>query len=363
MRAAVCLLVLSAVVSAVGCSDSPFEPNDGPMAPADAFRSSNKLTVISRNLYVGTDVDAVISALRTGDPGDDGAALVQAIETLRKTNFPARAAAIAGEIEKTRPHAVGLQEVSKIDLVLPPLEVSIHQDFLATLLAELRARGLEYQVAAQIKNIEATPFPGVSLVDFDVLLVDPRRVQVRTAAGQNFTANLGEVAPGVVLKRGWVSAVVSIDGTELSVASAHLESGNVAGFDQLRALQVQELIASLDPARPAVLLGDLNDTPGSPMYQVLAGAGFSDAWLELHPRLSGNTCCHLTDLSNRFPNLIQRIDYVFTRGLGRAEGELAGKMKLLGDAPSDRIKGLGIWPSDHAGLAAEFHLPSARPGS
>jgi len=164
------------VLLAVGCSDLPSGSN--PAISADELESgAGKVGVVTRNLYVGTDVDAVIAALRTPDPGDDLPALMQAIETLGRTNFPARAAAITDEIARARPHAVGLQEVSKIDLVLPPLGVEIHKDFHPTPLAELRNRGLpEYEVAAQVKNIEAAPFPGVSLVDFDVLLVGKRRL-------------------------------------------------------------------------------------------------------------------------------------------------------------------------------------------
>jgi endonuclease/exonuclease/phosphatase family metal-dependent hydrolase len=363
VRAARSLCLLSAVLLAAGCSDSPSEPN--PALSADELEGgAGKVGVVTRNLYVGTDVDAVIAALRTTDPADDLPALMQAIETLGRTNFPARAAAIADEIAKARPHAIGLQEVSQIDLVLPPLGVEIHQDFLPSLLAELQNRGLQqYEVAAQVKNIEATPFPGVSLVDFDVLLVDTRQVKVRAATAENFTANLGEVAPGVVLKRGWVAAEVTVRGTELTVASTHLESGNVPGFDQLRAGQMQELVASLDPANPAVLLGDLNDFPGSLMYQVLAGAGFIDVWTALRPGAAGNTCCHLTDLSNTVPSLVQRIDYVFARGPEQRPIELSGEVQLLGAAPEDRLSGLGIWPSDHAALAAQLRLSPLHPDS
>ena len=362
MRAARVLFLISAVLLPVGCSDSPTEAN--PAISVDELESgAGKVAVVTRNLYVGTDVDAVIAALRTPDVDDDLPALMQAIETLGKTNFPARAAAIAGEIAEARPDAIGLQEVSQIDLVLPPLRVDIHQDFLPTLLAELRKRGLqEYEVAAQVKNIEATPFPGVSLVDFDVLLVDKRRVKVQATAAQNFSANLGEVAPGVVLKRGWVSAAVAIRGTELTLASTHLESGNVPGFDQLRAGQMQELVASLDPAKPAVIIGDLNDSPGSLMYQVLGGAGFVDVWSAVHPEASGNTCCHLTDLSNPLPDLTQRIDYVFGRGTEN-RSTLLGEIQLLGAVPGDRLSGLGIWPSDHAGLAAQLRWFSFHPDS
>jgi endonuclease/exonuclease/phosphatase family metal-dependent hydrolase len=364
MRPVTLLLLLSGTVLTAGCSESavvgPTEQEAGLAAEPAPLSAAAALGVMIRNLYVGTDVDAVIAALRTEDPADDLPALLTAIETLQRTDFPARAAAIADEIARVRPHAVGLQEASQIDLVLPPLGVEIHQDFLPTLLAELEQRGLEYEVAAQIKNIEAAPFAGVSLVDFDVLLVDKNRVDVSATTAQNFTANLGEVAPGVVLKRGWVTATATVDGTEVVLASTHLESGNLPGFAELRALQVQELTGSLDVAKPAVLLGDLNDAPGSAMHQVLVGAGFIDVWRALRPGVVGNTCCHLDDLSNKLPDLDQRIDYIFARGLERPHAGLLGQVELLGEVPADRIPGpvSEIWPSDHAGLAAELRLPA-----
>lgn len=358
MRPIRLVLFLSGLV--IGCSESAVLEPHGQAAgiAADPLQSGvGEIGVTTRNLYVGTDVDAVIAALRTEDTSDDLPALVSAIETLQRTDFPARAAAIADEIERAHPHAVGLQEVSQIDLTLPPLGVDIHQDFLPTLLAELEGRGLGYDVAGQIRNIEAAPFPGVSLVDFDVLLVDTSRVDVSSATGQNFTANLGEVAAGVVLKRGWVSATVTIDGAELNLATTHLESGNFPGLAELRAVQVSELVASLAPGTPALLIGDLNDTPGSFMYQALVDAGFLDVWSALRPGVAGNTCCHADDLSNQVPELEQRIDYVFARGLDQAHAGLLGQVELLGEVPADRIRELEIWPSDHAGIAAELPLP------
>src|SRR4051812_20799034 len=118
MRAATLVLLLSGV--ALGCSDSALQPSESETNLSSDGRASNReLRVLTRNLYVGTDVDAVIAALRSDDPGDDFAALMASIETLRRTDFPARAAAIADEIAKAKPHAVGLQEVSRIDLTLP----------------------------------------------------------------------------------------------------------------------------------------------------------------------------------------------------------------------------------------------------
>jgi hypothetical protein len=104
----IALLVLFGSTALVaGCNESAvLEPTDrAANLPAEAAVTSGaaKLGIITRNLYVGTNVDAVISALRTEDPADDLPALVAAIETLQRTDFPARAAAIADEIAKTHP--------------------------------------------------------------------------------------------------------------------------------------------------------------------------------------------------------------------------------------------------------------------
>jgi hypothetical protein len=312
---------------------------------------------MTQNLYVGADVDAVIGALASPDPGDDFPALLFAIETLGKTDFPARAAAIADEIARTRPHAVGLQEVSVIDIDLNPygLPVVVSLDFLAILQAKLAERGLHYEVAAQVQNIVAAPLPGISLVDHDAMLVDADRVTVTAAGGQNFTLNVGVVAPGVELKRGWVWADVAIGGAAYRFVSTHAEA-DLAGahLEELRAAQVSELVALQPVDRPVIVVGDLNDTPGSLMHQVLAGAGFTDAWAALRPGAVGYTCCHQPDLSDSVAAFYQRIDYVFTRGLGAAGQGVRGKVDRFGEVPSDRTAGPAypIWPSDHAGMIA-----------
>lgn len=134
------------------------------------FSGDRGIKVMTRNVYVGADVDSVILALASEDPTDDLPALPYAIGMLQQTDFPARAAAIANEIAKTRPHAVGFQEISRINVDLTWLDPGIPVvalDFLPVFETELAARGLNYQVAASIKNIDATPLPGVQLVDYD----------------------------------------------------------------------------------------------------------------------------------------------------------------------------------------------------
>lgn len=326
---------------------------------------SSGITVMTQNLYVGADVDLVIRALASPDPGDDFAALQFAIETVGKTDYPARAQAIADEIARRRPQAVGLQEVSRINIDLRPLGVPavVDQDFLALLQSALAQRGLNYQVAATSDNINVSLVGGlVSLVDHDALLVDADVVTVTEAHGQDFAVNLGQVAPGVTLVRGWVFARTVIGGRPVTFASAHTEA-NLAGappglVEQIRAAQVGEVVATLGTSQPIVLMGDLNDTPGSLMYQVLASTGFTDTWRAMHPGegADGLTCCHVADLSDKFANFDQRIDYVWTRGFARDNGTIQGRIDRFGDVPADQLAGPAypIWPSDHMGLIADL---------
>lgn len=312
------------------------------------------LVVMTRNMYVGADVDAVIGALATADPADDLPALGAALATLERTDFPARAAAMADEIARAMPHVVALQEVSRlhVDLTAVGLPFRYEADFLPTLLSELAARGLDYVPAASVENIVAQPLPGVELRDYDVMLIDAGRVMVDVAKGQTFAHNIGVVAPGVEIKRGYVVVEARIDGAAVTFAGTHLESGAGAQLSALRGAQARELAAVLSHAPRAVLLGDLNDETGSPMHQVLSGAGLVDVWAALRPGVAGQTCCHASDLSPDVPQFTQRIDYVFARGFGLDQPGRRGRISIIGDRPSDRIAGaLGtIWPSDHAGL-------------
>src|SRR6266550_2071661 len=177
------LLALPAALFAAACADH------APVAPQVSYKisspppSARAITVMTQNLYVGADVDLVIRALGTPDPNDDFAALLAAIETVGKTAYPARAEAIADEIARAQPHAVGLQEVSDIDIDLRPLGVPIevHQHFLQILQDALARRGLNYRVAAIVTDVNASLVGGlVSLVDHDALLVDGDRVDGRS---------------------------------------------------------------------------------------------------------------------------------------------------------------------------------------
>ena len=350
----------------VGCTDSTSPPPglaDERTAgvAADAQVGAERLVVMTQNLFVGADVDAVLLALTTPDQEDDFPALLGAIQTLERTSFPTRAAALAERIARERPHAIGLQEVSEIEIVLPPFGLNFQIQFLPILLEALGDEGLHYEVAAQVENIDATPAPGIRLVDYDVLLVDADRVTVTASSGQNFAQNVGPFAPGVSLIRGWVSADITVAGTAYTVVSTHPEP-DLGAFDfaLLRAAQVGEIMQALGTTSPAVVLGDLNDEPGSPMYQILLQAGFTDVWRELRPGVEKLTCCHAGDLSDKRPEFTEGVDYIFARGFAHRNRDVLGQITRFGTLPSDRIDGpLGtIWVSDHAGLLATLLRPA-----
>ncbi len=363
------LLALGALVLAQACADAA-----PPTAPLLADRAlfaeavggdtrSRDVGVMTENLYIGADVDAVIYALATPDPEDDIPALLAAVATIERTDFPARAGAIAREIKRQRPDVVGLQEVSTITVIIPPLGINVHLDFAQVLLDALAAEGLNYVVAIRYENFTASPAPGISLTDAEMMLVDPSRVEVLGASGHTFAANLGVVAPGVDLQRGWVTMEGRIDGTTYTFVSLHTEgTGPPELLEPLHAAQVGEMVASLGTTTPAIAMGDFNTRPGTPAYQVMLDGGFTDVWGALRPGVRGYTCCHAADLSNPGAGLTERIDYVWTRGLGAARGQdaLIGQVHLYGEVPSDRLRnaaGQLIWPSDHAGLIARILQP------
>jgi len=334
-----------------------------------AAEGAAQVTAFAQNVYVGTNVDLVLPALLSPDPSDDLPAMLLAAAVLDETDFTVRSAGIAREVERTRPHAIGLNEISAIDVDLRPLGVPVvaHEDFLTELLAALAARGLNYTVAASIQGLTAAPpLPAgatISIIDRDVLLVDADRVTLQPGIlAQNYTTNVGPIATGVNLVRGFVIAPAVIAGRPYRFVATHLES-DLAGFPPfglLRAAQMAELLAYLPGALPTVIMGDLNDPAGSLMYQLAIGAGFTDVWNAIHPESDGYTCCNSDNLADEFPAHTKRIDFLFARGFDGPAAAVSGRIDRYGDTRSARVQGPthSLWPSDHAGLVSTLVVPA-----
>ena len=371
---------LTVALLAAGCDES------GPTAPelfdgtADLAAPGTEIRVLTRNLYVGAPLEDLFTA-----PADQiPVAAAEIWAAIQATDFPERAEAFADEIERERPHLVGLQEVSvfKLQLVsdlalggtMPATDVQL--DFLAELLDALAARGLDYAVAAKSTNFAAEVpifnpaapplFPGgptlsdIRLEDFDVVLVrsDVAWTNARTA---NFVARPVLELGGVTLElpRGWAAVDATIDGRTFTFVNTHLEPAETGdGF--FNVAQAEDLAATFAAnPHPVILVGDLNsqaDGGSTPTYGFLLDEGYEDAWTRSS---HGFTCCHADDLRNRRVEFTKRIDFVLVRGdLGFGPGGLraASKPTVVGDQIPDRTPS-GLWPSDHAGVAVAFRLP------
>lgn len=352
-------LALLSLLATVGCHDGPL-----PSEPAAAARGPGQapvpIVVMTRNLYVGGNVDRVIGALAGATGEDPAVAMAAVIQELYVTHLPTRVNALADEIARERPTVVALQEVSAISIPFVPYSA----DFLAALEQALLVRGLAYSAFANL-NFAFTNIAGmgIELADSDVLLVESGVEVVHSANGTY--ACPGLCIPGLPgigdLTRGWVRVDARIAGRPVTFVGTHPESGDAGQIPLLRAGQVQALVAGLPDDRPVVLMGDLNDVPGSPMHQVLAGAGFLDAWAAIHPDDAGNTCCFDSNLLSG--SLVKRIDYVmvrggFTDGTGRLVG--GARARLIGASAAEQVAGPfgAIWPSDHAGVVVS--LPPRR---
>jgi hypothetical protein len=86
--------------------------------------------------------------------------------------------------------------------------------------------------------------------------------------------------------------------------------------------------------------------PQDPTYVDFIAAGYNDVWNELFPLAPGLTCCQAPLVSNPVSQLYQRIDLILTLG------SIAPRhVALFGADPFSKTPS-GLWPSDHAGVAA-----------
>jgi len=374
MRKGIMVVRRVLVCSAIGLSAAACEEPQA-VAPVVASRVSDAerdVSALTWNVYLGADIGRVLQA-RTADE-----AVVLATEEwghVQATDFPARAGALARAIAARRPHLVGLEELALYRTTDKPFEPATHlaYDFLHLVIDSLRARGLDYAAAAVdrttdlqvpvIAGVDASGQPilgGVRWTDGDAVLV---RADVPYTAARSgvYAASHAVTIGGVtsVLSQGWSSVETTVGGQVYRFVVTHLAGQEVP---DVQLAQTRELLALLSAeTRPTIVVGDFNSdaygidpTRVTPTYGMILAAGYRDAWIEPGREALGLTCCQQADLLNVRSMFDQRIDFIFTRHL--PPGTMPVRRDEPGDRPGDRTTS-GLWPSDHAGVAATLLTP------
>jgi endonuclease/exonuclease/phosphatase family metal-dependent hydrolase len=339
-------------------------------------KDKRELVVMTQNLYLGSSLDAAIGI----DPEDPDAAqkfiiaVANIYATVIFTDFPARAQAIADQIETYEPDIIGLQEVSLWTAIGDTEGRAGGYDFLEILLEETEL-GESYEVAAVSQNAEiGTDLPGlpgiplappvckgqlfecfVTLVDRDVILVKKNNPNLEV-----FNPQDGNYERQVVLNtpvgplsfnRGWASVDGTFEGKKFTFVNTHLEIGGPGGFADAQEAQGQEFLAGPAKRGGAVIaVGDFNsraDGSSTTTYADLTMSYFDDAWDD--PNDPGFTCCFDEFLADPNSTLSSAIDFVFTHAPVRAL-----RVDVIGDAPFQGMPPL--FPSDHAGVVAELRI-------
>src|SRR4051794_4192794 len=199
--------------------------------PAVADARARNVTVMTRNLYLGSGLDNLI--------GTSGFAFILGVTTdwsnVVANDFPTRANALAAEIAQTKPDLVGLQEVSlwrdgppdSLAGGVPPNSTNVVYDFLGLLQTALNARGLHYSAAATSVNADVEAprldpggpfgnFRDIRLTDRDVILKNNDNSALTVGAGHDghYGAQLSLPVGGgsAEFTRGWTYVDANVGG-------------------------------------------------------------------------------------------------------------------------------------------------------
>lgn len=376
---AVALLLLATGLAA--CDD----PQESPIAPqldpsltvvGGEGWDDRSVDIYTQNLFLGGDTGPLF---RPEVVGND-AALAQATlvfwAQVQASHVQERMAEIAEEIAVQDPDFVGVQEALQfytLDPVTFQPNGNAYIDLLASLQAEIAARGLPYEVAVeQPTTSSALPLVNPStgqLVEYlgftdRVAILRRTDVDVSSTSGGLYAWGI-PLRPGVEIKRGWAMVSFEDGGDTYHFLTTHLETQGAQPFHDMQADELLNVVTSgLDGI--TIVSGDMNsdaeatetDPSWTATYDKFIGAGYDDVWA-LSPHAPGDrgfTCCNDPDLVNSAGQLDQRIDFVLVRDSGESsEGLQRGhyRSEVVEDAWND-LTPSGLWPSDHAGLLARI---------
>lgn len=365
-----------------------------------------KLTVMSRNLYLGADLTPALQANNVDQAVDAGGEIVNQVHA---TKFPSiRAASIAAEIKKRKPDIVGLQEAAlwrtgpvNLGAALgSPVATQVDAlggDFLTDLLGALNTGGKKKGKKKPARYTLAVVKPefdfelpvnddgnghGLSGADHNERLTMRDAILVRKGVGikfskpntGTFSTLLRETLAGGVrtvdVTRGFAAINVKARGRSLHIVDAHLEAfdsqgsnptnqGNTVGKGDVRAAQAAQLVSPMPNGAirggkiPTILIGDMNsddDTVANNgdrnAYMALLAGGFTE-------RSTANPlgCClndpFLVGGPNSINDFDHQVDHVLTN---------RSRIKFVKGFVDGRAPVNGLYPSDHAALTSVLKI-------
>jgi hypothetical protein len=275
------------IAFAVGSAYLLMGPLSTPAISAEPSDGSD-ITVMTQNLYLGADLAPALALMP-----DVAAAAQDLWESVRVTDFSARAPALAAEVARIDPMVIGLQEVTTWlctpDSTTTPVAVI---DFTADYLAALAGNGLGYVVATKgdakafSPGFAIEPIIGATVVNdpatfqplfgtdqascgfeiADVLLVRTDIADRVTAVGIGTYDDVLELIPGLItVERGYAWADLELDGTSVRFVTTHLEPVWLPNSEPNSVRQARQLVKVVaDVTGPIVVMGDFNADPRDP---------------------------------------------------------------------------------------------------
>lgn len=348
--------------------------------PARSQAASPKVSVMTRNLYLGADLSPGIAAQNFDQLKDAAGTILNQVD---QNNFPVRARGLAQEILQKRPALVGLQEAALWRTApcgspfFPPQATTVRYDFIQLLLNRL---GSNYRLVVSQPEFDfETPANTDQSPDHScdinarltmrdaILKRVGTDVVTRNPGKGHFDTLLQEPVSGVPVDvtRGWTNVDARVDGSGwFRFVNTHLEAfdnqsanhtnqNTDVGNGEVRLAQAQQLIAPGGPADsqlPVVLVGDLNSDvktalkPGDgKANQALLQSGFRE-----RSTSDPLSCCLNTALltapggGGQVTDFDHKVDHVMTN-----DPQHVG---LFNAAVTGRQPVNGYWDSDHAGL-------------
>lgn len=369
-------------------------------AIADAAKKkkkSAKVTVMTRNVYLGADLGPAIGAPSLAEAVDGAGEIYN---ELVSTNFPERAVPLGKEILKAKPHLVGLQEVALWRVQEPgdlgwtesggvgTPATEVKYDFLDLLMDQIKSdykvvgvqEEFDAELPADTDGSDATGDPlfgselDARLTMRDVILVrkgskvKAKKKSVEMGQFQNkFTANVGGAE--IEADRGWLSVEAKYKKNKKTkpnkfrFVNTHLEA---FGDPKIREQQAMELFngqgygeGPLNTKKKVVLVGDLNSGLPDP-HNIGAGGGGSgdpddtlafEALVDfgMQDRGAVQSCCY-PDIFDPASTLTHTVDHVMVKPKAKLL-----KSYVTGNKASERTPS-GLWPSDHGGVVSKLKL-------